>query len=695
MNNFKKDTLYIVNCVDVFSILFSFVFAFFVRFRVMKDITAIRIHISDYFPVLLLFVVAYGIVNVLYLHKTNNFLERDVFKESFESAKLSLSIVAIAVIFLNFAKVNAHYSRIFEVIFLIIFWIFNTTIRMATKSYMRKGKTGFGFGERIIIVSTLKEAEGIIDRIQVKENWRYTIVGLITLQTTKVKSIAGNKILGTFEKDSDFITIDYDAVVLTGNGKANQTRELIEYFRSRGKIVYFHVQEFDSSFGYPAFESLGEYPVVRYQMTQSLTYGQQLIKRLIDVVLSLLLMPIVLLLIAIVKVINVFTSQGPLLIGRTRVGQNNNFFRQYHFRIFRLDAWERIEKNESPYSFIGKFLEKTHLDGAPNLWNVLSGNMSFVGPKAPNLVKYLQMSAEEKNLLQLKPGLTGVWATLPYDNREEIILQEQAYSQDWSLWKDVLTLGKVFLRYIAMRSYRINGETHIGEELEVIRELNTEKKAFVYENNYTKSITEKERYYLSFKRLFDVCAAFMGLLVLAIPMLILTFLVYWEDRGNPFYGHERIGKNGKRIKIYKFRSMRLDAGDLEELLTPEQLQQYRKEFKITNDPRITKIGNILRKTSLDELPQLLNILKGDLSVVGPRPIVEEETKQYGKDIAKFLSIQPGLTGYWQAYARNNVGYEDGKRQAMELYYVDHQSLTLDIRIIFKTFFSVIKREGAK
>ena len=125
------------------------------------------------------------------------------------------------------------------------------------------------------------------------------------------------------------------------------------------------------------------------------------------------------------------------------------------------------------------------------------------------------------------------------------------------------------------------------------------------------------------------------------------------------------------------------------------MEQYRTEFKIDNDPRITKIGNVLRKLSLDELPQLFNILKGDISIVGPRPIVEKETQIYGKDVEKLLSVKPGLTGYWQAYARNNATYESGERQKMEMYYVDNNSLWLDIKILFKTVISVLKKEGAQ
>ena len=118
----------------------------------------------------------------------------------------------------------------------------------------------------------------------------------------------------------------------------------------------------------------------------------------------------------------------------------------------------------------------------------------------------------------------------------------------------------------------------------------------------------------------------------------------------------------RRLRFISFRSMKMNVKNLEKLLTPEQLEQYRTEFKIDNDPRITKIGNVLRKLSLDELPQLFNILKGDISIVGPRPIVEKETQIYGDDVEKLLSVKPGLTGYWQAYARNNATYESGERQ---------------------------------
>ena len=122
------------------------------------------------------------------------------------------------------------------------------------------------------------------------------------------------------------------------------------------------------------------------------------------------------------------------------------------------------------------------------------------------------------------------------------------------------------------------------------------------------------------------------------------------------------------------------------------MKEYKKNYKLNNDPRITKVGNILRKTSLDELPQLINIIKGDLALIGPRPVVNAELEKYGENASKFLSVTPGLTGNWAANGRSISAYEE--RMQLELYYVDNMSLKMDIEIFFKTIIAVIKREGA-
>ncbi len=211
----------------------------------------------------------------------------------------------------------------------------------------------------------------------------------------------------------------------------------------------------------------------------------------------------------------------------------------------------------------------------------------------------------------------------------------------------------------------------------------------------TEKISVRKKLYYALKRSFDICGSLIGIVILGIPMLIVALIIFLQDGGSPIYKHMRVGKDGKKFGLYKFRSMEKEAAALEDILTPQQLEQYQKEFKIDDDPRITPFGNFIRRTSIDELPQMFNILKGDMSVIGPRPIVEDEIEFYGNKKDEFLCVKPGLTGYWQAYARNNAGYEDGQRQKMELYYVHNQSLWLDVKIFFKTIVSVFKEDGAQ
>ena len=202
--------------------------------------------------------------------------------------------------------------------------------------------------------------------------------------------------------------------------------------------------------------------------------------------------------------------------------------------------------------------------------------------------------------------------------------------------------------------------------------------------------------YLFVKRSFDIFASGLFLIVFCWLYLILAVCVKCSDGGSVIYRHKRIGKNRKPIHISKFRSMKKNADQLENMLTPEQLEQYRREYKIDNDPRITKIGNFLRKTSLDELPQVWDIFVGRISVVGPRPLMEREVNEkYGADGDKLLSVKPGMIGWWGCNGRSNTTYESGERQKLELYYVDHCSVWFDIKIIFKTIGSVFKRTGAQ
>lgn len=198
------------------------------------------------------------------------------------------------------------------------------------------------------------------------------------------------------------------------------------------------------------------------------------------------------------------------------------------------------------------------------------------------------------------------------------------------------------------------------------------------------------------KRLFDIVMSLAALIALSPVFLIISMCVYLGDPGPVIYSHIRIGKNGKPFKMWKFRSMYKNSEKMIDQLTPEQIHQYQTEFKIDNDPRITKIGGYLRRTSLDELPQLVNVLFNDMSLIGPRPLVESEVQMYYSDrYHELLSMKPGITGYWQAYARNNATYQSGERQEMELYYVNHASIWFDIKILFRTVITVLNKEGAK
>lgn len=207
----------------------------------------------------------------------------------------------------------------------------------------------------------------------------------------------------------------------------------------------------------------------------------------------------------------------------------------------------------------------------------------------------------------------------------------------------------------------------------------------------------KKRYgYRFVKRTFDIVSSLLFLIIFSPVYLILALIVKCSDGGTVFFKHKRIGKDGKEIYLPKFRSMKPNAENIEDMLSRKELEAYYKEYKLDNDPRITKIGKFLRKTSLDELPNVWSILKGDMSVIGPRPLMESELKEkYGEDADKLVSVKPGMIGWWAVNGRSNCTYESGERQKRELYYVDNCSVWLDIKIIFKTIGKVFKREGAK
>ncbi|CAI0955670.1 Putative colanic biosynthesis UDP-glucose lipid carrier transferase [Serratia proteamaculans] len=196
------------------------------------------------------------------------------------------------------------------------------------------------------------------------------------------------------------------------------------------------------------------------------------------------------------------------------------------------------------------------------------------------------------------------------------------------------------------------------------------------------------------KRCFDIIGASAIIILLSPVLVILVFLVS-KDRGNAIYGHERIGRDGHKFKCLKFRSMVVNSQEvLKALLESDSDAQaeWNKDFKLKNAPRITKVGKFIRKTSLDELPQLFNVLKGEMSLVGPRPIIEKELERYAGDVDYYLMAKPGMTGLWQVSGRNDVDYDT--RVYFDAWYVKNWSLWNDIAILFKTINVVLKRDGA-
>lgn len=188
------------------------------------------------------------------------------------------------------------------------------------------------------------------------------------------------------------------------------------------------------------------------------------------------------------------------------------------------------------------------------------------------------------------------------------------------------------------------------------------------------------------KRLFDIIFSATVVLVGLLPCAMLSVAIAIDTKGSPIYSQERVGRFGRPFRIYKFRSMVVDADDVEKYLSTEQLEEWHRERKVTDDPRITSLGGILRKTSLDELPQFLNVLKGDMSLIGPRAITLEELCNFHFDDAVLmLSVPQGVTGAWQAGPRNEATFENGERQRIELEYVRNASLKEDIRIFLATF----------
>lgn len=223
------------------------------------------------------------------------------------------------------------------------------------------------------------------------------------------------------------------------------------------------------------------------------------------------------------------------------------------------------------------------------------------------------------------------------------------------------------------------------------------------DNKKTKERNEQPRIndgkvYLFFKRIFDVISSFIVICLMSWFLIIIFVIQLFVTKGHPIFIDKRVGKKGKTINVLKFRSMYFDAeSNIDKYLTAEQKEIWIRERKLDNDPRITKFGRFLRKTSFDELPQLFNIFVGSMSVVGPRPMSQREVDNEftSEEREIILSARPGLTGYWQVSGRSDVDFKSKERQQMEIEYFYKRSVLFDLKIIFKTIKVVFTKKGAK
>ena len=324
-------------------------------------------------------------------------------------------------------------------------------------------------------------------------------------------------------------------------------------------------------------------------------------------------------------------------------------------------------------------LRFTALDNLPKAINILSGNMTIVGPQPYKVSDREKMGLYYDRIIMMKPGITGI--------------SQISYVQDWSFEnrldndikyyyrKNWFTDLKIILITTAITLPRRNKGKILSFLNVTIRDFG--RAIFRFVNAFI-------------KRIIDICGGITGtIMLIPLTLIVYTINLVSGDHGPLFYSQERIGKNGKHFKMYKFRSMVVGADEkLKEILKndPELRAEFMRDRKLKNDPRITRAGKFLRKTSLDEFPQFINVIKGEMSLVGPRAVIDGEIEKFGTKKNVVLSVKPGITGYWAANGRSDTTYEE--RVEMETYYAKNSNVVFDFKILFKTVMVVIKHEGA-
>lgn len=386
---------------------------------------------------------------------------------------------------------------------------------------------------------------------------------------------------------------------------------------------------------------------------------------------------------------------GPIFYTQDRIGKNGKVFKMYKFRTMDKNADEELTKilntdenrkeefnkykklyNDPRVTKAGYFLRRTGLDELPQMLNILKGQMSLVGPRPYRPEEQEDMGKYYSYIIQHKPGITGISqisgrARVEFADRLDMDLR-------YHYRKNFLLDLKVLLITILVTLKRKDTYSDVGVQVNDLA------------NDLVKGIT------LFIKRCIDICGGLVGvILLLPITFVVKVANILNKDNGPVFYTQDRIGKNGKLFKIYKYRTMVQDADKklFEYLQQNEEARiEYKKNKKLKDDPRITKFGEFLRKTSIDELPQLINVLKGDMSIVGPRPYLPREQEDMGNYYNKIIETKPGITGLWQVSGRSNTTFEE--RMKFDLKYNNEFSVSKDIEILLKTVVTVIKREGA-
>lgn len=423
----------------------------------------------------------------------------------------------------------------------------------------------------------------------------------------------------------------------------------------------------------------------------TLAFFKRIFEIIISIVGLILLVPLTII-VAIKNAVN--KDFGPIFYTQERIGKDGKIFKMYKYRTMGLDADEKLEKileddkrkeeykkykklnNDPRITKTGAFLRRTGLDELPQMLNVFKGEMSIVGPRPYMPVEQAEMGTYYSYIIQHKPGITGI-SQISGKARMEFV--------------DRMDMD---LRYHYKRNFLLDIKIALITMLVTLKRRETYTDVGIQVNDLAEEISKKLT--LATKRLIDICGALVGIAIL-LPLTVVVAIINFvnKENGPLFYSQKRIGKNGKYFKMYKFRSMVVGADEILKKLLEEN-EDLRKEFeetrKLQDDPRITKVGRFLRKTSLDEFPQFINVLKGEMSLVGPRAVIDGEIEKFGEHKEEVLSVKPGITGYWAANGRSNTSYDE--RVEMETYYANNISILLDIQILLKTVISVIKKEGA-